>query len=388
MALQNIAVADAYVKQAKSAYFPTLGAGPGVTYQTQSLNTQFGELFGERTHNFTYDISATSVWQADIWGKLKSSEKAQYAAYLQTVAAHQAVKSEIVASIASAYYQLLALDAQKRTTEETILLREKNVETTQALKEAGTVTEVAVQQTNALLLNFRASLIGIENSIKILENQICYLMGETSHSIARTDISTQRVPEEVALGIPATLLRNRPDIMAAEYQLMEAFEQVNFAQASLYPSLTLSANVGLQAIELDKLLSANSLFATVAGGLVQPIFQQRALKTQKEVAEFQQENALLNFRKTLLLAGREVSDALQVYDSQDRFIALKQQEYESYSTATDFSEELLNYGMANYLEVLTAQQNALNAQLAVINAQYARLNALVNLYNALGGGWR
>ena len=388
IALQNINIANAYLNQARAAYFPTLDAGPGVTYQTQSLNTQFGRIIGERAHLFQYGITLNSAWEADIWGRIRNSEKAQYAGYLQSVAAHQAVKSEIVSGIASAYYQLLAMDEQKRTTEETIALREKNVTTTRALKDAGTVTEVAVQQTEALLLNFRASLIDIDNSIRMLENQICYLMGETPHPIERSDIEAQQIPEEVQLGIPASLLRNRPDVIAAENQLMQAFYQVNAAHAALYPSLTLSANTGLQSVDLDQLLSVNSLFATVAAGLTQPIFRQRQLKTQKEVAEFQQQQALLNFRQSLLLASREVSDALQIFESQDELISLKQQEYENYTTATNFSEELLNYGMANYLEVLTAQQNALNAQLAVINAQYARLNALVNLYNALGGGWR
>ncbi|MDO5654765.1 MAG: efflux transporter outer membrane subunit [Flavobacteriaceae bacterium] len=388
VALENINISDAYVKQAKAAYFPNLQVGPGVTYQTQSMNTQFGQIIGDRSHLMNYDISASASWQADIWGKLKSAEKAQYASYLQSVAAHQAVKSEIVAQIASSYYRLLALDEQKRTTEETILLREKSLETTQALKDAGVLTEVAVKQTEALLLNHRAYLIEIENSIHILENQISYLMGIPSQSIARSDMDQQEIPTEIKLGVPASLLRNRPDVMAAEYGLIQAFEDWNFAHANLYPSLNLSANTGLQSVDLDKLFSVNSWFATVAAGLTQPVLQQRRLKTQKEVAEFQQEKALLNFRKTLLLAGKEVSDALHLYNSQDEFIALKQLEYEQYFAATAFSQELMNYGMANYLEVLTAQQNALNAQLAAIQAKFAQLNALVNLYNALGGGWK
>lgn len=387
-ALQNIEIAEAYLLQSKAAYFPVLEAGPGISYQTQSVNTQFGQILGERSHVWQYNLSANAAWEADIWGKLRSSERAQQAAYLQTAAAHKAVKSRIVSAIASAYFQLLALDEQKQTIEQTISLREQNVETTKALKEAGTLTEVAVKQTEAQLLNFRASLISIENSIKILENQICYLMAEPPHAIRRSGIEVQQIPEEIKLGVPAALLRNRADVIAAEYALISAFEQVNVAQASLYPSLSIGVNTGLQSVDIDKLLSANSLFASVVGGLTQPVFQQRRLKTQKEVAEFQQEQALLDFRRTLLLAGHEVSDALQVYQTQDELIMLKELEYESYNTATEFSQELVNYGMANYLEVLTAQQNALNAKLAASNAKYARLNALVELYYALGGGWR
>ena len=387
-ALLNIQVSEAYLKQAKTAYFPTVEVGPGVNFQTPSLNSITGQNLDERTTLWQYDITASTSWEADIWGKYKSSEKAQQALFLQTNAVHQAVKTQIVAGIASAYFQLLALDEQKRITEETIALREKNVETTQALKEAGNLTEVAVKQTEAQLINFRASLINIENSIKILENRISYLMGETSQAIPRSDISSQKIPEEIKLGVPASLLRNRPDVMAAEYRLIHAFENVNFAQASLYPSLTIGGNFGLQSLSIENLVSGNSLFASLVGGLTQPLFQQRRLKTQEEVAQLGQQEALFNFQQSILMAGNEVSDAIQIYQSQDEFISLKEQEYESYRLATQYSEELLNYGMANYLEVLTAQQNALNAQLAAINAQYAKLNALVELYRALGGGWR
>ena len=388
IALQNIATSEAYVRQSKAAYLPTLSGGPNVSWGTPSLNSQQGIMLDERKWSTQYGLGINSSWEADIWGKLKSAEKAQYAMYLQSVAGHQAVKSRIVSGIASLYFQLLALDEQHRTTSESIQLQLESLETTKALKDAGQVTEVAVQQTDALALNYQARLVEIENSIKIVENQLSYLMGETPRAIKRTNIESQFIPTELKTGFAVDLLRNRPDVMAAEYALISAFEQTQVARLSMYPSLNLSLGAGLQALEIEDFFSASSFFANIMGGLTQPIFQQRRLKTQKEVSEYAQERALLDFKKSLLSASNEVSNALQIYGSQDEIIALKTKEYENYSRATEFSQELLNYGMANYLEVITAQQSALNAKLAEINAKYTKLTAMVDLYSALGGGWK
>lgn len=388
IALQNIAISEAYFRQAKSAYFPSLSAGPNVTWGTPSMNSQQGAMFDKRTWATQFGLDVNSSWEADIWGKLKSAEKSQYATYLQTVAGHQAVKTQIVRGIASLYFQLLALDEQHRTTTESIVLQEQSLETTEALKDAGQLTEVAVQQTNALLLNYKSRLIEIDNAIKIAENQLSYLMGESPQEIERGNIETQLIPEEIKTGFPTDLLRNRPDVIASEYALVAAFQQSQVAKLNMYPSLTISASGGLQALQIEDFFNANSLFASVMGGITQPIFQQRRLRTQKEVSEFAQEIALLNFKESLLNASLEVSNALQIYNSQDEIISLKTQEYENYNLATEYSQELLNYGLANYLEVLTAQQSSLNAKLAEINAKYTKLNALVDLYSALGGGWK
>lgn len=388
IALQNIAISEAYFKQSKAAYFPSLSVGPNVTYGTPSMNSQQGMMLQEREWATQFGMNLNSSWEADIWGKLKSAEKAQYATYLQTVAGHQAVKSQIVRGIASLYFQLLALDEQHRTTSESIALQESSVETTEALKEAGQVTEVAVQQTSALLLNYKSRLIEIENAIKIAENQLSYLMGESPQEIQRGSIENQLIPEEIKTGFPVDLLRNRPDVIAAEQALVAAFQQTQVAKINLYPSLTLSAQAGLQSLEIEDFFNASSLFGNILGGITQPIFQQRRLKTQKEVSEYAQEAALLNFKESLLNASLEVSNALEIYESQDEIIDLKTQEYENYHMATEYSQELLNYGLANYLEVLNAQQNSLNAKLAEINAKYTKLNALVDLYSALGGGWK
>lgn len=388
IALSRISIADAYYEQAISSFFPSLSISPGVTYTTPSLNSATSQSGSERKYITQYDITARASWELDIWGKLRSQSKANYAAYLQTVAAHQAVTSYIVSNVASVYFRLLALDEQLYFTKSMIAIMEESLKTTEALKEAGTVTEVAVRQTSAQLLNMKSRKIEIDNQIYIAENQLCLLLGETGRRIERMTIEEQTVPEQIQLGVPLALLRNRPDVRSSEFNLMRAFHQTNVAEANFYPALTLTANAGLQSLDLNQLFSINSLFANILGGLTQPILQRGMLKTELKVSELEQEQALLDFEQTLLQAGQEVSDALQVYKTQDELISIKKQEYENYSQASEYSQELLNYGMANYLEVLSSRQNALNAQIATTNAHYSKLNALVTLYVALGGGWR
>ena len=389
VALQNINAADSYLKQSKAAYLPTLSAGPSYTFQTQSLNTQLGSIFGgQRNYINQFGISADIGWEADIWGKLKSQEKAQYANYLGTVSAHQAVKSDLVAAVASSYYQLLTFDDQKRIINATIALRKKNLETTSALKEAGTLTEVAVQQSQALVFNAQSMLIDIDVQIRTLENTLSLLMGEPSHAIERTTIDAQKMPASFALGYPANLLQNRPDVKSAEYQLMNAFELTNAAKAEFYPTLRITGSGGISSVDIDHLFSTKSLLANVVAGLVQPILNKRQIRTKYDVSLANKEIAYLNFRKSVLTAGKEVSDALNIYQSQDGFIDLKRKEMLAYKNSVAYSQELVNYGMANYLEVINASVNQLNAELNISNAEFSKLDAGIELYRALGGGWR
>ena len=388
MALQNIASAEAYLKQSKAAYQPTISVGPDYSFNTSSLNTQFGQIVGERRYINQFDITANLGWELDLWGKLKGQEKAQYAAYLSSVAAHQNVKSNLVASIATAYYQLLAFDEQKKIFSNTIEIRKKNLETTKALKEAGIVSEVAVQQSEALVYNAEASLVTLDVQIQMLENTISLLMGEPSHEIERTSLSTQNFALNTDLGYPSALLANRPDVKHAEFNLINAFELTNAAKAQFYPSLKITGSTGVQSVDIDKLFSGNSVFANVLVGLAQPILNKRQIRTNYEVSLANQERAYLNFRKTILNAGNEVSDALKMYNAQDQFIAFKKKELSAYDKSVEFSQELVNYGMANYLEVLNANVNKLNAEINIANAQYTKLQAGVELYRALGGGWR
>lgn len=388
IAVQNIMAAEAYVKQSKAAFLPTLSAGPNYTLQTQSLNSGFGQIIGNRRYNNIFDISAGLSWDIDIWGKLGAQERAQLASYLSTVAAHQSIKSELVATIASNYYQLLTLDEQKKIINETIVLRNKNLETTNALKSAGILTEVAVQQIEALIFNAQALLVDVDVQIEVLENSTSVLMGIAPQKILRTSSKDQKFPANISLGYSSQLLSNRPDVFQAEYQLVQRLELTNAARASFYPNLRITADAGLQSVGVDQFFSVNSLFGNLVAGLTQPILNKRQIRTNYEVSLADKEIAYLNFRKTFLQAGEEVSTALKRYKSQDAFIGFKIKERDAYQKSVDDSQELVNYGLANYLEVLNASERLLTAELNISNAEFTKMKANIELYRALGGGWK
>ena len=384
IAIQQILTAEAYLKQGKAGYFPTLGANASATRSFPSDNGAQG-TFNDYS---IYQLSGSLSWEADIWGKIRSNKRAYQANYLQTVAAHQAVKTQLVSSIASTYYELLALDAQLAITKQTIITRENSVETIKALKDAGQVTQVAVDQNIAQYNNAKALQVDLETAIFRTENALSILLGKVPQHFERSSIDTQKIESDLKLGVPATLLSNRPDVMAAEYGLIESFELTNVARSNFYPSLTVTASGGFQSLDLDNLVNTNSLFANLVGGLAQPIFNKRKIKTQYEVAKAQQEQALLNFKKSLLVAGNEVSNALFAFNAETQKFEYRQKEVEALRNAESNSEALLKNGYANYLDLLTARQSALNAELNVIDSKLEQLLSVVDLYEALGGGWK
>ena len=355
IALQQIAAAESYMKQGKMGYLPSLDAKASMTHQELAPNSQFGSFFSGSIEQF--ELTGNLSWEADIWGKIRSNQRATQASYLQSMAAHQAVKTRLISQIASNYYLLLALEQQHKITEETIENRKKSLQTIQALKEAGNVTQVAVDQTAAQLYNAQALLIDIEKNIFRTENAFAILLGKPATHIDRSYLGNQTLTRDLNIGLPAHLLANRPDVLAAEFRLMNTFELTNVAKSSFYPSLTLTGTGGLQSLEFKEWFSSGSLFATLVGGITQPIFNKRRIRTQYEVAKAQQEE-------------------------------FRQNEVESLRKAELNSEILLNNGFGTYLDLLTARQNALNAELNTIDNKLQQLQAVVELYRALGGGWK
>jgi NodT family efflux transporter outer membrane factor (OMF) lipoprotein len=386
IALQQVIMAEAYMKQGRNGYLPSLDLNASMTHQELSKNSQFGSVFSGSLEQF--ELSGNLSWEADIWGKIRSNQRATKATYLQTRAAHQAVKTQLIAQIASNYYLLMALDDQHKITELTIENRKRSLETIGALKEAGNVTQVAVDQTAAQLFNTQALLLDIEKNIFRTENVLSILLGKPVTSISRGSLEQQRLSKNLDLGISSLLLANRPDVLAAEYGLTNAFELSNMAKSNFYPSLTLTGTGGFQSLEFQEWFNSSSLFATLISGITQPIFNKRRIKTQYEVAKAQQEESLLHFKKTLLTAGQEVSNALYLYEAETKKYEFRQKEVESLRKAEINSEILLNNGFGTFLDLLTARQNALNAELNVIDNKLQQLQSIVELYRALGGGWQ
>lgn len=386
IAIQNINIAQASLKQAKAGYLPTLSAGADWTHQELSKNSQFGRLFNGSIDQ--YQLTANLGWEADIWGKIRSNKRAANASYLQTIAANQAVKTQVITDIASAYYQLLSLDEQLKLAQETLGNRNESIDVIRALKEAGNVNEMGVKQTEAQKYATELIIEDLKNDIVVLENFISILLGEAPHAIERSTLAEQSLSPEIKTGFSVSLLRNRPDVIAAEYALISNFELVNVARSNFYPTFRITATGGLQSLDLKEWFSANSLFANVVTGLTQPLFNQRQIRTRHEIAKAQQEQAYVEFEQSLVNASREVSDALAQYNNETTKLSIREKQVEALSAAAGYSDELLEYGLVNYLEVLTAKDNALNSQLNLIDNRYRQFNAVVTLYRALGGGWK
>jgi outer membrane protein, multidrug efflux system len=393
IAMQNINIANSSLKQAKAAYFPTVNAGADWTHQELSKNSQLGALFsnatgGGRVNVDQYQLTATLGWEADIWGRIRSGKRAANAAYLQSIAANQAVKTEVITNIAAAYYQLLSLDAQLKVTEATLVNRNESVDAIKALKDAGTVNEVGVKQTEAQKYATEIIIEDLKNNITLIENYISILTGESPHAIARSTFDAQVLNPEIKTGFSASLLKNRPDVIAAEYEMINRFELKNVSRAAFYPTLRLTATGGLQTIDIKEWFSVNSLFANVVTGLTQPLFNQRQIRTRYEIAEAERMQAYIQFEQALVNAGREVSDALANYNNETKKIAIRENQVDALKKAAGYSDELLTYGMVNYLEVLVAKDDALNAELSLIDNRYRQFESIINLYKALGGGWK
>ena len=387
IALQNIAAAESQFKQAKLGYAPNVQADANWTHQEIAKNSQFGRLMANRSID-QYQATLGISWEMDIWGKIRSQRRGAQAGFLQTVAAKQAIQTQLVANVASVYLQLAAVDAQLKVVDSTLINRRKSVEVIRELMKAGETTAVGVKQTEAQLYATEITAADLRTRRTLLENNLRLLLGEGPGSIERSPIEQIKVTADLQTGLPAQLLQNRPDVMAAEFNLMRQFEMVNVARSAFYPSLTISGSGGFQSLELQNWFSANALMANVVTGLTQPIFNRRGIRTNLEVAKSNQEVAYLNFEKALVTAGKEVSDALATYQNETEKLAIRDNHVTALREAASYSEELLTYGMATYLEVLTAKDSALASELSRIDNQVNQYNALITLYRALGGGWK
>ncbi|MCO5249569.1 MAG: TolC family protein [Chitinophagales bacterium] len=390
VALKQIDIANAYVKQGKLNNVPTFSAD--LTYgRTRISQNSLQGRFGTTTMN-TWSIGGNLAWEADIWGKLRSERRAINASYLQTVAAHQAVTTGLISGIATAYFQLLAIDEQIKVTQSTLDTRKTGFETTKAIMEAGlgTVTNADVQQAEAQYISTKAILIGLEEQSHLLSNVISILMGDEPHDIQRTTLGNQSLSSELNVGVPLQLLNNRPDVRAAESAYRQAFELTNVAKANMYPALTISGRGGFDAQKITDWFDPKSWASNIAAGIMAPIFNQRALKTQYEVSKLQQDQALLGLEGALLNATKEVSDALYGIEYTEKSIEVKTEANNLLNQAVEDVTELFKrgYGSTSYIQVLIAQDNALNSSFDLINTKVSKLFSTVSLYQALGGGWK
>ncbi|WKL48685.1 efflux transporter outer membrane subunit [Flavobacterium pectinovorum] len=388
-AIENIVQARASLRQSKLAYYPNLNLDANVTRTKQSeAGLNFPAGININTLTTTYKLGLSTSWEADIWGKLSSTKRAALATYLATDAAKQAVQTQLIADIANNYFLLLSYDKSLEITQQTLEARVKNVETIKALKEGAIVTGAAVVQSEANRYAAEVLIPDIKQSIRETENALNILLGQAPGPIERGVLGEQQTPDNLAIGLPSQLLQNRPDVRQAEFNFRVAFENTNLARTYFYPSLTLTASGGFSNLELKNFFD-NSIFYSIIGGLTQPLFNQGLNKARLTTAQSQQLQALNSFQQSLLVAGQEVSNAMYSYQMAVEKEDSREKQIESLVKAVDFTQQLLEYSSAtNYTDVLTSEQNLLSAQLNGINDNLQKLQALVDLYRALGGGWK
>ncbi|MRX38489.1 efflux transporter outer membrane subunit [Flavobacterium sp. LC2016-23] len=388
-AIENIIQAQATLRQSKLAYYPTLNLDANATHTKQSeAGLNFPAGININTLTTTYKLALSTSWEADIWGKLSSSKRAALSSYLATDAAKQAVQTQLISDIANNYFLLLSLDKQLEITKKTLESRIKNVETIKALKEGAIVTGAAVVQSEANRYAAEVLIPDLKQSIRETENALNILLGQAPGTIERGVLEDQVIPETIKVGVSSQLLENRPDVRQAEFNFRTAFESTNLARTYFYPSLTLTASGGFSNLQLKDFFS-NSVFYSLVGGLTQPLFNQGLNKARLTTAQSKQLQALNTFQQKLLTAGQEVSNSLYAYQMAVEKQDSRARQIESLEKAVDYTQQLLEYSSAtNYTDVLTSEQNLLSAQLSGVNDNLQKLQALVNLYRALGGGWK
>ncbi len=298
------------------------------------------------------------------------------------------MQTQLVAGIANSYYTLLAYQEELKITLETVENRKQDVETMKVLKNSDVVTGAAVVQSAANLYSAQVTIPDIQQNIRQTENALCVLLGRNPESISRDSLWDQHITADISTGVPAQLLANRPDVQEAEFQVRNAFETVNAARTYFYPSINITGEAGLYSSSISNFFNPASYFANIIGGLTQPVFN-NGINTQRlKVSQAQLEEYETAFKKTVLTAGQEVSDALYQYKAANDKTSIRALEISNLEKAVDYTKELLKYTSAtNYTDVLTSEQSLLAARLNAVNDKLQQLQGVVNLYAALGGGW-
>ncbi|WP_143309154.1 efflux transporter outer membrane subunit [Chitinophaga vietnamensis] len=390
-ALKNIDIADQQLKQAKLFWTPQLNAQAGYQYNHPSGNSFNGALMQGSNYFQDHQVTLNLTWELGIWGKIRRQKEAVVDQYLQSYEARKAVQTTVVSDIAKGFYNLLMLDKQLTITKENLTLSDSTLQITTLLMNAGTpnVTQLSIDQVKAQREGIAAQIPLLEQYITLQENALQLLTGAYPGEIARSvKLTDMAVPSSLPAGLPASIVSRRPDVRAAELDVMAANARVGVAAADMYPKLTITSGIGFESLKASDWFKPASWLANAAGGIVQPVFNRRQYKTQYEVARLNRDNSEIAFRQSVLRAVGEVSNALAQIDK------LKQQERATYIQSTDLhraiEHALLLYqgDMANYLEVITAQSNALQADLGLANIHSNLLTAVVELYRSTGGGWK
>ena len=375
-AILRVDEAKALLLSARLAYVPSLNLNA-----TGTLSSYDGAKPSK-----IYSVPASASWQVDLFGSLLNASRAAKASLLQTDAYRQAVRSSLIANIANTYYTLLMLDRQVNITEQTSKIWKENVRAMEAMKEAGMTTEAAVLQSQANSHSIEASLADLRRQVRETENAMATMLGEAPHAIERGILENQQLPDNLTVGVPLQLLSNRPDVKQAEMTLANAYYTTNQARAAFYPSITITGSAAWTNSSGMGIVNPGKILLTALGQLSQPIFNHGRLIANLKVTKDEEKIAQMNYQQSILDAGREVSNALYLYNAATDKLTAHNAQAASLTKAVTYTQDLFHSGEATYLEILTAQQSLLGAQLNEVSDSFQRMQAVIDLYNALGGG--
>ena len=397
--LQEIEISRNEIRARKGEYLPSvrLQAGAGVekvgryTHQgATDATTEFepGKEMPEPLQD--YLLGAFASWEVDIWHKLRNAKKSAMFRYLSTAEGKNFMVTNLVAEIANSYYELMALDNQLEILKSNIGIQENALEIVKLQKSAARVTELAVRKFEAELFKNQSRQYRIQQSIVETENRINFLVGRYPQPVLRNSAGfTDLVPETIYVGLPSQLLENRPDIRQAELELAAANLDVAVAKANFYPSLGISAGVGFRAFDAKYLFRMpESVLYTLAGDLVAPLINRNAIKANYYSANAQQIQAVHNYERTLLIAYIEVANQLSNLGNLKNSYDLEAKQVQALNQSIVISNGLFRSARADYMEVLMTQRDALESKFELIETKKQQMNAMVNIYQALGGGWQ
>lgn len=333
-------------------------------------------------------VGVRSTWEVDIWGKLRNRRKGAYLRLLGSEKGRQAVVTGLVAEIARHYYILLALDGELEIIQKNVDYQGNALELVRVQKQAGRVTELAVQQFAAQLLNTRSRQGQVRQQIIEAENELNRLLGRYPQPIARgRSLQTRELPGQVLTGLPVQMLLRRPDIRQAELALQAANVDVEVARAEFLPTLNLTGYLGLNSFRLGTLANPASVAAGLLGGLSAPVFNRRFIRANYRGSVAESREAFYRYRQTIVGGFSEVTTSLRGVENYRQVAELQTEEVQTLTNAVSIANDLFRSGYATYLEVITAQRSVLEAELALINTKRAQFLSLTNLYRDLGGGW-
>jgi len=384
IAASRVLEANAQLGITRADQFPTLSAGAGIG-DVRTAQAKF--LPGFETSIGQVNLSA--AWELDFWGKFRRATEAARANLLASKWARQEVVSTLVANVADAYFQLRALDLQLEISKRTLDSRQESLHLTRILANGGATSLLDVRQAEQLVFTAGAEIPALEQQVEQQENFLSILLGQNPGDIPRGQTLTeQRQPSQVPPGLPSSLLERRPDIRQAEEQLVAANAEIGVARAAYFPDISLSGSGGFQSSALTNLFSGPAGAWSFGASLAQPIFTGGRLRSGVRLAEAQQQTATLFYQQSIQEAFRSVSDALVAYRKTREFRAQQELLFESAKDAARLSQMRYTGGATGYLEVLTNETNAFSAELGLVQARLNELLALVQLYEALGGGWQ